>query len=182
MSVKVWADVPGWPGYRVSTDGEVQSCRCSTGVVTSAWKTMRCSPDGDGYFRAELSHPGRKRLGIHVHLLVLICHGTTRPPGNSMALHNNGIRTDNRLENLRWGFHQENSDDKRIHGTVLYSDRNGRAKLRWEDVRELRRQFAEGEAGIKALSRSFGIHHKQVRRIVDGVSWPNDPEQSNVAC
>src|SRR5690606_17793610 len=51
-----------------------------------------------------------------VHRLVLKAFDGPPPRGHE-ALHANGVRDDNRLENLSWGTHSENQLDQVDHGT-----------------------------------------------------------------
>lgn len=52
---------------------------------------------------------------IHVHRLVLAAFRGPCPDG-LVACHNNDVRTDNRLENLRWDTSSANVDDSIING------------------------------------------------------------------
>jgi hypothetical protein len=45
---------------------------------------------------------------------------------------------DDRLENLRWGTHKENMEDREKHGRTARGERNGRYKLSPEQVRDIR--------------------------------------------
>ena len=50
-------------------------------------------------------------------------------------------------------------------------DKNRSSKLTWEEVREMRRRFADGETNCAALGREFGVAQSQVHRIVHGEYW-----------
>ncbi|MCE1164582.1 MAG: HNH endonuclease [Bacteroidetes bacterium] len=64
--------------------------------------------DKDGYEYAVL-HNGKK-IGIffYIHRLVLLFHVGDPPKGKNQANHKNGIKNDNRLENLEWVSPAEN--------------------------------------------------------------------------
>lgn len=171
MSERVWADVPGWPGYRVSDDGVVESCKNTRGALTNEWSPKSLVEIG-GYLRVELSHRSRV-FQSQVSALVLTCHGPARPPGPSMALHCNGNRLDNRIENLRWGFADDNADDRDRHRTTATGESHGNAKLTWEKVHELRRKRGEG-VSMLALSSEYGISRSHASKIVRGLMWRAD--------
>lgn len=64
------------------------------------------------------AHSREYRGTFGVHNLVLALHGPAQPPGKTMVLHNDGDRTNNRLDNLRWGDALDNYRDAIRHGTL----------------------------------------------------------------
>lgn len=56
-------------------------------------------------------------LRKQVHILVLEAFGPPKPEGTQVA-HLNGVRTDNRLENLMWATPKENTAHRWEHGTM----------------------------------------------------------------
>ena len=65
-------------------------------------------------------------------------------PVGCEALHINGNRLDNRLDNLRWGTRKENVSDAIKHGTATIGSRNGAAKLTDEMINFARAMWNEG--------------------------------------
>jgi hypothetical protein len=61
-----------------------------------------------------------KGKDFYVHILVLEAFVSPRPPGMETC-HRNGDRKDNRLSNLRWCTHKENTNER-----VTLRDRSGR--------------------------------------------------------
>lgn len=104
---------PRDPRFSVSADGRFFGI---TGVE------LRTQPSDKGYSTVRLRHPDGRKSTPRVHRAVLETFVGPCPPGME-ACHNNGDRTDNRLENLRWDTHQANERDKVNHGT------NGRSHL-----------------------------------------------------
>lgn len=98
--------VPGYEMvYEVSNLGCVRSrARTQVPVIKAQWKH-------DGYWRCKI---GSK--AVLVHRLVLIAF-VGAPEQGMEACHNNGVRTDNKLENLRWDTRSANQMDRRKHGT-----------------------------------------------------------------
>ena len=95
----MWRDLDEFPGYQVSSDGQVRS---ANGVL-KPWI-------GSGYETVSLSVQGvvAKR---RVHTLVAAAFLGPRPAGLDIC-HNNGIRTDNRASNLRYDSRSENILDQ----------------------------------------------------------------------
>lgn len=113
---EVWKPVVGWEdSYEVSNMGNVRSIdRPLTykdgrkGFIKG--KPKKISAGAHGYPVTRLTRNGRTK-GALVHRLVLEAFVGPCPP-NMEACHANAIRTDNRLENLRWDTYSENQYDK----------------------------------------------------------------------
>lgn len=110
MSTEQWAPVPDFPGYSVSSFGEVRGSR---GWLLKPWV------DRKGYQKVSLYREGRRANFLVSRLVLLSFVG----PGDGLdACHNNGDQADNRLSNLRWDTRAENIRDQLRHGTHV----NGR--------------------------------------------------------
>lgn len=101
-----WRPVPGFEGlYEASNLGRIRSPRV---ILKQRLNNM-------GYPVVELSKDGRSRESL-VHRQVIKAFFGEPQPGMECR-HLNGVPTDNRIENLAWGTHSENSIDQVIHGT-----------------------------------------------------------------
>lgn len=121
-TVERWLPIPGYEGhYEVSDHGRVRSLDRVTPGKDGAnrpfrGRLLKPRPQRFGHLKVVLySGKGQKRQR-YVHQLVLEAFVGKRPDG-AITCHNNGDPSDNRVENLRWGTHSENTTDRISHGT-----------------------------------------------------------------
>src|SRR5215469_11602400 len=91
-----YRDIPGYPGYRVGSDGSVWSQRNFHGGVGGPWRLLRPRPNASEHLRVTLSTPTVTRDRF-VHILVLeafvgpcpsgmeCCHGDGNPKNNNLS-------------------------------------------------------------------------------------------------
>lgn len=166
---ETWRPVPGFPGYRVSDMGRVQSCHAWRGNPGGEWRTIKGTTSGAGYPAVRLSHNGKARTTA-IHRLVLLAFVGVCPDGME-ACHNNGDLSDNRLSNLRWDTPIANNADKKRHGTDGKGERNAMAKLTDEQVREIHKLLREGKLKQYEIARRVGISKMAITRIKQGAAW-----------
>ena len=169
-----WRPVVRWKGlYEVSDLGRVRSLprKCSNGV--RGGQVIGGCVYSNGYTYVWLTR-GSRRERVALHRLVLEAFAETRPPGQE-ALHGPGGRSDNRWpENLRWGTPVENQRDRFRDGTDPAGERNGKAKLTWATVREIRQRAASGTAAAQLAAEygdRYGIASRTLRNVLEQRTW-----------
>lgn len=88
--------------------------------------------DNDGYYKTKIDN-------ADVRINRIICslfHGEP-PTKHHQAAHNNGIKTDNRAENLRWATVSENATDRTHHGTQNMNTLPATASARRKYLRQM---------------------------------------------
>ena len=127
-----WKDISGYVGlYQVSNLGRIKALPkkrvYSDGRVYSYKETvMRMAPNPRGYVHLNLFTSTGRSKSFDVHRLVAT-HFVPNPENKKEVNHINGIKSDNRAENLEWSTSKEN----KAHGfkTGLYKKENqGRGK------------------------------------------------------
>jgi hypothetical protein len=161
-----WLAVPGYEGrYEVSDHGRLRYLRQISkeyDVALTQAKILAVVRQSSGYLIVSLWMDNKVKT-IGVHRLVLTAF-VGPPPAAHIAAHWDGVRDNNRLENLRWATQSENMQDKRRHGTQQTGERASRWTLTEEQVRTIR-----GMPGShRGLGKIFGVSHTQIGRIKRG--------------
>ena len=155
--MEIWRDVPGYERrYQVSNEGRVKSFqRRKDGVLLAPGRMT------GGHLSVALGR-GHSRC---VHELVLLAFVGPRQPGQE-CLHGNGIPSDNRLSNLRWGTRSENLRDKTLHDqnklklADVIAIKTALKNYRYGLQRELARQYDVAECTISAIK--LGRQHAYI--------------------
>lgn len=165
-----YRDIPGFPGYRVGSDGTVWSCRSGgRGKLSTNWKKMFLTITKHGRVRVTLKI-NKKKSYRHVHRLVLEAFVGSCPPGMECRHFPDRDPKNNSLSNLSWGTHLENTQDKFFHGTVIRGEDIPQAKLTEACVRSLRRRYLRG-VSLEKLSKDFQISKVNAWRVATRKTW-----------
>ena len=150
-----WRPLPSDPRYSISSLGRVRGAR---------GRLLSLRLDDNGY---QETWVGCKRR-TNVHRLVLEAFVGPCPSG-LIACHINDVRTDNRLENLRWGTYQDNSNDRVRNGNARgpRGQRAGNTTLTNEDAVAIYRS----KDPSADLARLYGVAVGAVQRIRGGRRW-----------
>jgi hypothetical protein len=175
-----YRDIPGFPGYRVGSDGTVWTCWqqvrtnwCRGWVfkLSTSWKMMRPARLKSGYLGIGVRLSPGTKVQTTVHRLVLLAFVGPCPPGRETR-HLNGNKKDNRPDNLAWGTPQENARDRVGHGTAHRARGmlSCRAKLKDGDIIEIRRRRLLGET-CASLAMDYGISTTTISNIAWRKTW-----------
>lgn len=155
--------IKDFPDYAITKDGRVFSYRNKIFMKPS--KTVK------GYLRLTIRKNNKKYLKS-VSALVLETYVGPRPI-EFHAAHINGIRTDNRLENLKWASPTENQADRIKHGTYHNGEKCHRAKLTWKKVELIRKSKSRNYL----IAKQFGIAKQTVHQIRTYKTWRTSHER-----
>lgn len=142
--------------YRATKDGRIWSHRLR--------RFMTPYVDDEGYSYVYVGKRNRRLA----RLLLFVFAGPPEP--GQVVRHLDGNPRNNHIDNLDWGTHAENWQDKRDHGRATTRERHGRAKLNEEAVAAIRAATpAYGYA--KALADRYGVSASLIRKVRSGEIW-----------
>jgi hypothetical protein len=162
-----WRPIPGFPAHAIREDGLIM--RVVKGKTRPAGWIVKVGPRFDGYLTAKLTVDGRKFTRC-VHRLVALAFLGPPLPGKAEAAHWDGDKLNNHVSNLRWASTAENGADTARHGTRV-GERNGRAKLTWEQVQQARAEYTGKWGEQSQLARKFGVKSTAMRSALLGEHW-----------
>lgn len=177
--LETWKPIPDYPYHEVSDLGRVRSID-RTFVMGSPWGTprnvtrkgmvLKTPKTSDGYTAVCIRYKNGKPRNIKVHVLVLRAFIGPCPPGMECC-HEDGDRTNNRLENLRWDTDKANMADRTRHGRHAKGTESVRSVLSEDDVREIRQKLAKGDRSMNSIGKDYGVHAATIRDIRDGRTY-----------
>ena len=164
---ELWRPIPGYDGiYEASDQGRVRSWRNGRWGRNHWPKVLKTSGNGRGYEQLTLVRPDGKHQKTTVHACVAAAFLGPRPEGDEVC-HQDGNGMDSRLANLRYDSPAKNQADKVSHGTHNRGVRHYRTSLTEDDVQEIRRSYAAGQASQSQLGAKFGLTQPTVWAIVN---------------
>lgn len=172
MNIEIWKDIPGFKGrYQASNLGRIKSIdwKSSRGFLRKG-KIMKQCHEGNGYLQLHIvTNNGSKMLSAH-RLIAKAFLPTTE--GKEFVNHKNGIKDDNRIENLEWCSKSENC--KHSFEIGLQDNKGEKhpcSKLSEIDVLTIRKQYSTGKYSHQQIADVYDISKTQVGDIIRKRSW-----------
>lgn len=160
--------IKGFEGeYEITKSGTVRSVERyvrtkNNGKQLRPGKTIKPHITNKGYYRVSLS--GRKRFSIH---RLLAINFIPNPNNYEIINHKNGVKTDNRLENLEWCDYYHNNKQTYALGFI-----NNNRVVPDSVVRFIRFAGIPGKnSNCRAIADYLGYSSTIVKNIVYGKTY-----------
>lgn len=173
---EIWKDIEGYEGlYQISNLGRIRSL---DRVVVTKRNTrtnlkgmlLKSTKDRDGYLQVVLSKQS-KLTTVKVHRVVAK-HFIDNPENKTQINHLNGVKNDNRVENINWCTNSENN--KHAYDTNLKKPRGKWISLDWNAKKveqyDLKNNFICSYDSIAKASNALGISKTSISRCCSGHS------------
>lgn len=160
--MEIWKDIPRYEGiYQVSNLGRVKSLKFGRNRI------LRASTTKKGYHRLNLCLNNQKKAYAH-RLVMLAFSGESDLQVN----HINGIKTDNRLENLEYCTPGENARHAHSMGLVpkMTGSMNSSSKLSEKEVKIIKEAIKNGFSNSD-LGKYFSVTRSAIYNIRIGRVW-----------
>lgn len=163
MKKEKWKVSKTLPQFEVSSEGNLRYS-----------KNRALKPTYDnhktGYIYVQFADKGRCRSKkLHRLVAEMFC---PNPENKATVNHKNGVKRDNRADNLEWMTHQENMTHAYENNLIpaLKGEANGRAKLTTEEVHQICKLYQEGYHYFDIME-TFSITKNQAEKIYRNTSW-----------
>lgn len=168
---EVWKPIIGYEGlYEISNYGRIKSFIKHNGTNERILKLIKSKR---GYFYIFLSKNG-KREHFYVHILVLEAFIGLRPL-NMECRHLDGNPSNNKSNNLLWGTHFENMQDRIRHGRYYTGNQKGinnpSSKINDWIIRIIRRLLEQGDLYQREIAKIFGVDQSLISYIKNKKIW-----------
>jgi len=176
---EIWLPIEEFPNYEVSNLGRIKSIdryvnHWKGGLKFNKGKIRTLyNKDNKSYSYVNLVKDGKTKTFL-VHRLVAKTF-ITNPENKENVNHINGIKTDNRVENLEWCTQKENikhSLDNKLQILDFKGEKNNMAKLTKSDVIEIRYNYENNiNFNRKEISKQYNITEHAIYCVVTYRSW-----------
>jgi hypothetical protein len=150
-------EIEGFENYMITKEGKVWSKKSNRflkpSVTSNGYSLIKCVRNG-------------KKINKYVHRLMAETF-LVNPENKLTVNHINGIKTDNRIENLEWATHSENVQHSFDNGMSKSKNR----KLTIKEVNEIREKYVPWKYTLQKLADEYGVDYKTIWFIINNQTY-----------
>lgn len=177
--MEVWRDIKGYEDlYQVSSLGRIKSfAKWKENGNGGFWLKESIKKNHiskRGYIVTDL-YKNKKRKTWAVHRLIAVAF-IPNLENKPYINHKNGIKTDNRIENLEWCTCGENHSHAYTHGlkTAVQGEKSNFAKLNQNEVFVIRKLLEKTSLNKYQIAEIFNVSHDCILYIETKRTWKNN--------
>jgi DNA-binding transcriptional regulator YiaG len=163
-----WRDIVGFPGYKVSSEGEILSSK------TGLSRILKKRVNSRGYFYVNLMVGGSKYKSKGIHILVATAFHD-KPFWATCTNRKDGNKLNNNSNNLEWTDNKGNMKHAVDTGLMTHEHRRGSncnfSKLTENKVSEIIALRNETKLSYTKIANRFGVSRSNIIQIMQGKLW-----------
>lgn len=160
--MEIWKDIIGYDQYQVSNLGRVKT---TANEATRKERILKPLIHPKGYFRVALWRNNKSKF-FFIHRLVAE-YFISNPENKSTINHIDGDKSNNHIDNLEWATYRENMNHAVKNRISACGERNGRSKLNWMQIKEIRISHLTSDE----LAAIYSVHKSNINRIKRKEGW-----------
>lgn len=164
-------EISGFEDYLVSDCGKVYSTKFNR------FKERKLTPDKNGYLTVSLSPDGgltRKTFKVHR----LVAQAFIKKDIDELEVnHLNGVKSDNRVENLELVTHSDNMSHASSTDLLHKGEMVSQSKYTEKQIREVCRLLRDPTIFIREVAEATGVSYSICSSIYNGQKWKHIAEE-----